>query len=208
MDGGSGPGRRPGNEDTRETILEAARAVFATRGYAGATIRAVAAEARVDPALVMHYFGSKGNLFASAMRFPFDPAAVLPGLLAGSHDGLGGRLANFVLDTLEQSGARERVVAMVRAAVSEEAAAEMLRRYLAEQVLGPVARHVSGDDAALRVAMAGSQIVGFVFARYVVGVGPLVGASRAELVQLLAPTLERYLVGPVITSGQMEGGPE
>ncbi len=77
-------GRRPGNPDTREAILGAARSAFAERGFDKASIRAIASAAEVDPALVHHYFGTKDQLFLAAMEAPIDPAQLLPDVLAGA----------------------------------------------------------------------------------------------------------------------------
>src|SRR3954471_3796844 len=97
-------GRRPGASGTREAIAEAARRCFGEAGYDRASIRAVAEAAGVDPALVMHYFGSKQELFVSVMALPFEPADVLPALARG--DRAGERLARFIVDTLEDPHGR------------------------------------------------------------------------------------------------------
>ena len=68
-------GRRPGTSNSREAIAGAARALFGELGYDRTTIRGVAAAASVDPALVMHFFGSKQKLFVETMAVPFDAAA-------------------------------------------------------------------------------------------------------------------------------------
>lgn len=189
-------GRRPGTTRTGDEILDAARRVFGSRGYADATIRAVAAEAGVDPALVLHYFESKNGLFAAAMALPVDLAVVVPRLLAGEPEGLGERVAAFVLEMMEREAGRERFLGMVRSAVSEPAAAAMLRDYLAQTLLEPVAAAIGTPDAALRAGLAGAQVVGLAFARHIVGVPPLAAATRAELQALLGPVLQLYLAGP------------
>ena len=80
--GGPGRGRRAGDSGTRETILAAARRRFAAHGYDAATIRSIAADAAVDPALVHHFFGSKEQLFVAAMRLPFAPGEMITAALA------------------------------------------------------------------------------------------------------------------------------
>lgn len=75
-------GRRTGDSGTREAILAAAREQFAEHGYDGATIRAIAAAAAVDPALVHHFYGSKERLFAAAMQLPFVPSEMITAALA------------------------------------------------------------------------------------------------------------------------------
>src|SRR5918912_3213202 len=90
-------GRRPGAPDTRATILDAARALFAERGFAGTTIRGVASAAGVDAALVHHYFGTKDDLFLAAMELPVDPRRVLAPALTGDVGAAGERLLRAFL---------------------------------------------------------------------------------------------------------------
>jgi AcrR family transcriptional regulator len=116
-------GRRPGQSGTREAILSAAGKQFAERGYDRTTIRSVATEARVDAALVLHYFRSKQRLFLTVVELPFEPAAVLPGLLAGDRRRVGERLARLFVSALDDADARNRWTGMIRAAASEPAAA-------------------------------------------------------------------------------------
>src|SRR2546430_17080254 len=86
-------GRRPGNQDTREAIVEAARKAFAERGYDRASIRAIATSAGVDPALVHHYFGTKDELFLATVNAPIDPATILPAVLPAAREAQPVRLA-------------------------------------------------------------------------------------------------------------------
>jgi len=104
-------GRRPGDSGTRAAILEAARASFAERGYDASTIRGIAGEAGVDPALVHHYFGTKEGLFAASMALPMTPGDVLPGVLAGPLDDLGERLVRLFLAVWDEPAARRPLIA-------------------------------------------------------------------------------------------------
>ena len=103
-------GRRPGNQDTREAILSAARDAFAERGFDAASIRTIAAAAEVDPALVHHYFGTKDQLFLAAMQVPIDPNKVIPAVLAGGLDGVGDASVYGTLRRLYQAGALKSYV--------------------------------------------------------------------------------------------------
>src|SRR5690242_14376813 len=94
-------GRRPGATVTREAILDAARRRFAEAGYDQTSIRAVAADAGVNPALVMQFFGSKEALFQAAVRWPFDPIEVAPHLVGQGRAGLAERLARTFLTLWE-----------------------------------------------------------------------------------------------------------
>ncbi|MDX6556744.1 MAG: hypothetical protein QOD86_2939, partial [Miltoncostaeaceae bacterium] len=124
-------GRRPGDStETRDAILEAAREAFAADGYERTSLRGVARAAGVDPALVVHYFGSKPGLFEAAMRPPFDPAEALPRLLAGDPETAGLRLATFAVGIWDAPASRRILLGIVRAATTDEQAAEMLRALL------------------------------------------------------------------------------
>ena len=188
-------GRRAGASGTREAILEAAQRSFAASGYDRATIRAIASEARVDPALVVHFFGSKQQLFVTVMELPFDPEDALPRILAGSRRTVGERFARFIVGLLEDEQARSVLTGMVRAAASEPAAARMVRELISRRVVGPLAQGLGAEAAELRATLVGSQIVGLVMARYVVGVEPLASLDPERLVVALGPNLQRYLVG-------------
>jgi AcrR family transcriptional regulator len=191
-------GRRPGAGGTREKILAAARSHFAEAGYEGATIRGMAGEAGVDPALVLHYFGSKEGVFAAAVEFPIDPALVIPPLLEPGLDGLGARLVGFFLETWD-SPAGSPLLGVIRSVVSSERAAAVLRDFVSREVLGRLAEALELDQPQLRASLAASQLVGLAMLRYVVKLEPLASATPAELAAWLGPTLQRYLTDPSVT---------
>ena len=190
------PGRRPGASGTRETILLAARARFAEVGYDRATIRAIALQAGVDPALVMHFFGSKQQLFLAAIELTVNPAEVVPALLEGGIDGLGERLARFYLGLWEDPRTRDGVAGFMRSAFTHEDAAALLRGFLGSELFGRLVPSIDGPDAALRVELAGSHLVGIAIARYVVKVEPLASARVETVVAAVGPTIQRYLSAP------------
>jgi AcrR family transcriptional regulator len=194
-------GRRRGKSGTREAIEAAARRLFADVGYDRTSLRAIAREAGVDPSLVVHFFGSKQRLFVSVVELPFDPAAVLPGLLAGDRATVGRRFAEFLVGVLEDRESRARVVGIVRAAASEPGAAEEVRALLSHRILGPIAAALDSDRPQLRANLVGTQTVGLVLARYIVQVEPIASLDRRALVDAIAPTLQRYLVEPLEPGG-------
>lgn len=189
------PTRRTGGADTKGQIVEAARTEFADKGYDGATVRGIARVAAVDPALVHHYFGSKEKVFVAAMRLPVDPADALPGVLAGDPAQIGERLARFFLGIWADEAFREPMLGLLRSATTGEKGAAMLREFVGTELLARVVQAVDGPDAALRATVAAAQLVGVALLRYVVGVPPLATASDEEIVALVAPTLQRYLMG-------------
>jgi AcrR family transcriptional regulator len=190
-------GRRRGESRTREAILASARRLFAQHGYDRASLRAIAADAGVDSALVAHFFGSKQRLFVEVVELPFDPARALPEILAGDPAGVGHRLAELVLSLLEDPDSRSRMTGIVRAAASEPEAARMVRELLLREVWRPAAEILGSGDAELRMNLVGSQVVGLVMARYVVGVEPLASLPAADVVACIGPTLQRYLADPL-----------
>jgi AcrR family transcriptional regulator len=193
-------GRRPGLGGTRERILAAARSDFGHSGYEGTTIRGIAAQAKVDPALVMHYFESKDGVFRAAVKFPVDPAEFIPRLLAPGLDGLGERLVRVFVETWD-SPAGSPLLGLIRSVVGNEDAAALLREFVTREVLGRIARALELDQPQLRAAMVASQLVGLAMIRYVVKVEPLASARTDDLVAWLGPTLQRYLTDPDLTKG-------
>ncbi|SRR6266508_1580967 len=189
-------GRRRGQPQTREAIAAAARTQFGELGYDRATIRAIAAAAGVDPALVVHFFGPKDALFREVMTLPPQMGDALASLAKGGQETIGRRLAELVVGGMENPAARSVLVGRIRGATSNPDAAGLVR----EGVTRDVERLVSSltdDQPQKRAALVGSQIIGLVFARYVVGVEPLASMSSAELVDALAPTFQHYLVEPL-----------
>lgn len=136
-------GRRGGDSGTKEAILAAARRRFGDHGYDGATIRRIAADAGVDAALVHHFFGTKEQLFAAAMRLPLSPGEILAAALApGAREpgqGLGEHLLRTVLGAWEVAEMRSTFLGLLRSAVSSEQAAGMLREFATEAILGRLA---------------------------------------------------------------------
>jgi AcrR family transcriptional regulator len=190
-------GRRPGKSGTRDAIAEAARGRFAELGYDRTTIRDVAAAAGVDPALVVHYFGSKQKLFLSVMELPVEPEEVMPGLLSGPRSQAGVRLARFLVGILEEAHSRNVMTGILRAAASEPEAADMVRELVAKRVVAAVAESLGAPDAPLRANLVGSQVIGLIMVRYVVRVEPLASLPPEALIAAIAPNLQRYLTGPL-----------
>ncbi|WP_435207331.1 TetR family transcriptional regulator [Micromonospora sp. bgisy143] len=191
-------GRRPGNPDTREAILDAARATFAERGFDAAPIRAIAATAGVDPALVHHYFGTKDQLFRAAMNFPVDPAELLPGVLAGDQDRVGERLVRTFVGIWD-SPAGSAGVALVRSVLNSEWTARLLREFVTTQVLRRVLDQLDVDPAEvpMRGSLVATQLIGLAMIRHVVRLEPVASADPEILVATIGPSVQRYLTGPL-----------
>ena len=179
-------------------ILDAAREAFAARGFDAVTIRAVAATAQVDPAMISHHFGSKAALFRAVLDVRLDPAAEITTLLHGPPDDLAVRLLTRLLqlwDSPEGAGA----IAAVRTALQRDDTAGLVRELALSQILTPLMAALPGDagERIWRANLTASQMVGLVVARYVLRLEPLASASHPRVVAAVAPTLQRYLTGTV-----------
>lgn len=176
------------SDATRAAILAAAREQFAAAGYQGATIRAIAAAAGIDPALVMRYYGNKEGLFAAAAEFDLR----LPDLGALPRSQVGAALVSHFLDRWEGDDA---LMALLRTAVTSPAARERMQTIFATQV-GPQIGKLSGlprAEAAARAGLISSQILGLALCRYVLQLPPVVRLTRAETVRRVGATVQRYL---------------
>lgn len=195
-------GRRPGNPDTREAILTAARELFAEKGFDAATMRAIAAAAEVDPALVHHYFGTKEQLFVATMQFPVDPRELIKDVVAGGPDEAGVRLAR-VLVTVWDSPIGTIGVSMIRSAMGNEWTMRLFREFLTTQILRRVQAELKLDaaDAPLRAALIASQIGGMVMIRYIMKLEPLASLPADQVVAAVAPNLQRYITGDLGQGG-------
>ena len=166
-------GRPPGATSNREAIRASAAHHFSEYGYDRTSMRSVAVE------------------------FPFDPAKILPEVLDGDRSSIGERLARAQLALLDDPDARRRLTSLVRAASSEPDAARMLREFLMREVIGPLAEALGSDEPELRVSFVGSQIIGLMMARYIVEVEPLASLPAERVVEMIGPTLQRYLMHPL-----------
>ncbi|MER5613059.1 TetR family transcriptional regulator [Streptomyces sp. NPDC002215] len=179
--------------DARTRILEAARNEFAERGYDKTSVRGIAKAAGVDSALVHHYFGTKDEVFAAAIELSFEPALEIPAVLGEGTDGLGERLARYFIAVWENPASRAPLLAVMRSALTHEAAAKVLRGFVLRRLLERVAEALDVPDATFRAELAASQMLGIVMLRYVIRAEPLASADPEEIIAMVAPTLQRYL---------------
>jgi AcrR family transcriptional regulator len=191
-------GRRPGNQDTRSSILDAARRTFAEKGYDKASIRAIAGDAGVDPALVHHYFGTKEKLFLAAMNAPINPGELIPQALSGPREQAGERLIRLVLSVWD-SPAGTAALAMFRSALSNEWTARLLREFVITQILRRAVAELvlDPDEAPLRSTLVATQIAGLMVARYVLKLEPLASAGIDTLAAAIGPNVQRFLDDPM-----------
>jgi AcrR family transcriptional regulator len=191
-----GRGRRPGSPDTRAAILDAARTLFASGGFSGTSVRAVAAAAGVDPALVHHYYGTKDELFFAALALPIDPRKVLAPVIAEGKDGAGERMLRVFLSVWDDPEFRLPMVALARRML-DPSGKELMRDGFLKVVIGPVGLALGIEDPERRMPIVVSQVIGLILMRYLLEVEPLASMAADEVVAVYAPTLQRYLTGPL-----------
>jgi len=193
-------GRRPGRPDTRAAILAAARGRFASAGFGGTTIRAIAADAGVDAALVHHYFGSKDDLFVAALELPVDPRAVMAerviGTSGGNAEGAGERLLRAFLSVWDDPEVQPGLLAIVRR-VMEPGGDKLISEGFLPVVLVPLGEALGIDHPEQRMPLVASQVIGLILVRYLVRLEPVASWDHERLVTAYAPTLQRYFTGPL-----------
>lgn len=195
-------GRRPGPSTTRAEILDAARSLFGTYGYDGTTLRMIAHEAKVDPALAARAFDGKHGLFLAAVKWPWDPAAVVPAVAAGPRSRAGHRITKLVIDTWEDPDQRAPIVALLASVGVSDVARTLLGEFITTQVQVPFVRACGFDQPELRGALVGAQSVGLCMARYVVAIEPLASIDPATLIDIAGDTAQRILTAtlpPAVT---------
>jgi len=194
----SAVGRRPGNADTRGEIVEAAKRVFADKGYDGTSLRGVAREAGVDPSLVHHYFDGKAALFVAAMALPFDPRQVKEHAAGPEYSG-SRTIEGFLTMWDHAEGTGSSFASCLSAMAASSNVADAMREFVNERVWS-VLRHNEGETEALRrrrTAMVSSQLMGLAFARYILRVPPMSTASPKQIGRWVGPTLDRYVKEPL-----------
>src|SRR6478735_4173863 len=186
---------RGGESGARERILTSAVDEFGEHGYDGTTIRGIAARAGVDSALVHHYFGTKADLFAEAIGAPMRPDVDVPALLVGPRDALGENVVRYILEAWERPEVHKRGVVLLRSALGNRFSTPLLAGFLSRELIGRIAATLDVPDAELRASLVASQIAGILIARHVLKLPAVAAASVDELVDRIAPNVQRYLTG-------------
>ncbi|MFI6902292.1 TetR family transcriptional regulator [Nonomuraea sp. NPDC050394] len=190
----SGAGRRGrwrSGEQSRRRILDAARARFISHGYDTVTVRSIAADAGVDPAMIHYFFGSKDKLFAAALEGPVSPRDPLDDLLAEGLDGAAARIVRGFLAAFDDAGGMGPL-ALLRSGQSPE----MVREYVEREFTTRLAGHLQGPDTALRAQLITAQLLGLALARYGLRLPGPATASPEDLVTWYAPLIQPLLDTP------------
>ncbi|MBV0895700.1 TetR family transcriptional regulator [Microbacterium sp. NC79] len=186
---------RAGEGDTREQIMQAAAEEFELHGYDGATMRAIAARAGVDAALIHHHFGAKADLFSAVVHSPVRPDVALIDILSSGLDGAGERIVKYIVTAWDDPTVRRRGVALLRATMSSKLAAPVARGFLSREVVGRIAVAIGGPEADRRAGLVVSQVAGLILTRYVIQLPALTRSEPDDLVNSVGATLQRYLTG-------------
>jgi AcrR family transcriptional regulator len=189
------PGRPPGASDTRERILVNARELFARNGFDKTSIRAVAAAAGVDSALVHHYYGTKERLFTAAIRVPIDPLTILGPLRETPVEELGYKLPSMLLP-LWDSELGVGVIATIRSLLSG-ADVGLMRSFMREVIIEEIAARVDNPPGSgiIRAEFVASQVAGVLMARYILELQPFASLPAEQIAETIAPNLQHYLTG-------------
>jgi AcrR family transcriptional regulator len=178
--------------DSRQAILAAAKVRFAEQGYTAATIRAIAADASIDPAMVIRYFGSKANLFALVA----DVDLRVPDLQLVPRAELGRALVGHFLDRWE--GSDDVLLLLLRSATVEPAAVDRMRAIFAGQLVPAIATVLAEPrEAKRRAGLIATQMLGLALVRSVLRLDPVVGLDRDTIVDHIGETVQRYLDRPL-----------
>jgi AcrR family transcriptional regulator len=189
------PGRPAGNSDTRERILDNARALFARNGIGNTSIRAVAAAAGVDSALVHHYFGTKEKLFAAAVHVQIDPMDIIGPLRQVPVEELGHAIPSMLLP-LWDSEIGAGFIATLRS-VMDGSEVNLFRSFIQDVIAAQVGARVDNPPGTgiIRIQFVASQLVGVLMARYILDLEPFKSLPADQIVRTIAPNLQRYLTG-------------
>jgi AcrR family transcriptional regulator len=198
MNKSRGRGRPRGTTTTKVDVLAAARRRFLEHGYDAVTLRAIAADAGVDVALISYYFGSKKGLFGAAMALgAANPALLLASELQGPLNSLPERLVRTVLRAWDDPETGPSLRAFLDAVVREPQVARTFAEMMEQEMLPMIAARLGDDaDATRRAAVVTSQVAGMILSRYVLGVEPIASMSQQELARRMGPGMRAAIVGP------------
>lgn len=188
-------GRRAKDDqtDTRQQIIDAGKEVFAARGFKSATLRAIAGDAGVDPALIIHYFGTKSGLFSACMELNLDPQDFVPAIVGDGPDGVGERLARELLRAYHDPGSRLPMDSLLRSMLVDQDVECMLRGFFQENWTPMFSKALGLEDQVERVQLAESHVLGVAISRFYLKLEPFASLSEEDLIAMMAPALQRYL---------------
>lgn len=185
------PGRRGGDSTTRDDILRAAQNLFGRNGFKNTSMRAVAAEADVDVALVPYYFGSKRGLFVAALEVPVDPVAQVVRATQGPRERLGERMVTEFTAAWELPDTSSAMRGLLRSAINDESESSAFAEFASTEMVPLVAESTGISLKTARVTV--SMLFGMATMRYLIGVPLFAELSRDEVIALWGPQLQRVI---------------
>jgi len=194
-------GRPRGNPATKERIAEVARGLFLQRGYRATTVRAVAAAAGVDSALISYHFGSKQGLFGQSVQLQCTRSLALSEAVPGDPAGLPGRLLRAITELWDDPDAGTPSATLNRMMLRDEEVMRVFREYLERELLHRLAEFIGGPNATERATAAVAVIGGLIFTRYLNPLRPTAAMSAADVHRVFGPPLRAALRGRVDLRG-------
>ncbi|MFT4245734.1 MAG: TetR family transcriptional regulator [Micrococcaceae bacterium] len=188
-------GRRAGNVDTKNDISQAAIELFSKNGMKQTTMRQIATRAKVDPALIVHYFCSKKQLFLDSVVLPLKERELeLFEEVFSNPDNttVGERLSRAFATLIVEDEESQLFVAIIRSAASDEEAVDIMRNVVKNALLNKFKDHIPGPNRELKASILGAQMLGIVMARYIIKLEPIASATVDDLVLYLAPRVQTY----------------
>jgi AcrR family transcriptional regulator len=186
------PGRWRSGAESKQRILDAARVLFREHGYAGTTVRAVAASAGVDPAMVFYFFATKQGLFAAAVDMSAQLPPAIESIFTDGLDGIGERIVRTLLSNMDRSD-RTPLALLTRSAPTQDQSEALLREFIDREITGRLAALLDTPDAAMRAGMVNVQLLGLTVARYILRIEPIASASPDDLVARFGPVVQHCL---------------
>ena len=181
--------RRQRSADTRARILAAAKRLFSEDGYDRTTIRAVAAEATIDPSMVMRYFRSKKGLFTAAARFDLG----LPDLSHLPRRKLGEAMVDYFLKRWEGELNGKDLQILLRSAATHDSAAKRMYDIFQHQLVPFIRQYCGTQRAEECAALVATQMLGLGYIRYVLKFSEVTNLSHAVIRRRIGATIQAYL---------------
>jgi AcrR family transcriptional regulator len=156
-------------------------------------MRAIAADAGVDSALVHHYFGTKQKLYSAANEMPEDPGgAMLQALTRGS---AGEALVLAFLAEWDAPGSVSPLAGLMRSGASDPAAERRLADLIATTLVTPATTILGRKQQMpkLRATLVAASLTGLAWLRYVLRTEPVASASPQLLAKTFGPSIDAAL---------------
>ncbi|GED96505.1 TetR/AcrR family transcriptional regulator [Gordonia crocea] len=185
-------GRRPAQESTaREDILRAAREMFGQAGFNATTLRAIAAKADVDVALIPYYFTNKRGLFVAALALPIDPVDRIRLVADGPRGELGRRIMQTFVGAWEDEATGPPLQGFFRSAATDRDVGQAFGGFITDEILPLVTAETGLSHDTAQVVI--SLLFGMVTMRYLVEIPAFAALSTDEVIERYAPRMQALI---------------